>query len=49
MSIESAAMQEIGRIWGWMLALGIIMVILGTIGLGATFAATLTTVTFLES
>lgn len=46
MSIESAAMQEIGRKWGWMLALGIIMVILGTIGLGATFAVTLTTVTF---
>ena len=32
--------------WGWMLALGIIMVILGTIGLGMTFALTIASVWF---
>ncbi len=46
MSIESAAMNEIGKKWGWFLAIGIIMLVLGTIGIGATFALTLTTVTF---
>jgi uncharacterized membrane protein HdeD (DUF308 family) len=35
-----AAIQDIAGKWGWMLAIGIVMVILGTIGLGMT--ATLT-------
>ena len=46
MSTEMEGLQEIGKKWGWMLALGIIMIILGTAGLGATFALTLTSVSF---
>lgn len=46
MSLQSQAMNEIGKKWGWILAIGIIMLVLGTIGVGATFALTLTTVTF---
>jgi len=46
MSLEAEAMNEISKKWGWFLAIGIILVILGTIGIGATFALTLTTVTF---
>jgi uncharacterized membrane protein HdeD (DUF308 family) len=46
MSIEAEAMDEISKKWGWFLAIGIILVILGMIGIGATFALTLTTVTF---
>ncbi|MFW2438930.1 MAG: HdeD family acid-resistance protein [Arenicellales bacterium] len=46
MSIEAEAMNEISKKWGWFLAIGIILVILGTVGIGATFALTLTTVTF---
>jgi uncharacterized membrane protein HdeD (DUF308 family) len=46
MSLEAEAMNEVSKKWGWFLAIGIIMVILGTIGIGATFALTLTTVTF---
>lgn len=37
---------EVTKNWGWMLALGIIMVILGTIGLGMTFALTMVSVIF---
>ncbi|MEA2079036.1 MAG: HdeD family acid-resistance protein [Pseudomonadota bacterium] len=37
---------ELGKNWGWILALGILFIILGTIGLGITFALTLTTVMF---
>lgn len=32
--------------WGWMLALGILFIVLGTIGLGMTFALTLASVIF---
>lgn len=46
MSLQTVEMNEIGKKWGWILAIGILMVILGTIGIGATFALTLTTVTF---
>jgi uncharacterized membrane protein HdeD (DUF308 family) len=35
---------EVSRNWGWLLALGIIFVILGFIGLGMTFAVTLASV-----
>lgn len=37
---------EVTSKWGWMLALGITMVILGTIGLGMTFALTIASVIF---
>jgi len=46
MNTKIAIGEELGRKWGWLLALGILMVILGTTGLGATFALTLATVTF---
>ena len=46
MNTEIAIGDELARKWGWLLALGILMVILGTIGLGATFTLTLATVTF---
>jgi len=46
MNTETAIIEELGKKWGWLLALGILMVILGTVGLGATFALTLATVTF---
>lgn len=35
---------ELGRHWGWLLALGIVFVVLGTIGLGMTFLLTLVNV-----
>ena len=46
MGLEAEAMNEVSKKWGWFLFIGIIMVILGTVGIGATFALTLTTVTF---
>jgi len=46
MSLDTVAMNEIGKKWGWILAIGVLMVILGAIGIGATFALTLTTVMF---
>jgi uncharacterized membrane protein HdeD (DUF308 family) len=38
---QDAVFGEIKKNWGWMLALGIVMVILGTIGLGMSTALTL--------
>ena len=46
MNTETEMLQAISAKWGWMLALGLIMLVLGTIGIGATFAVTLATVTF---
>jgi uncharacterized membrane protein HdeD (DUF308 family) len=46
MNLDTVAMNEISKKWGWILAIGVLMVILGTIGIGATFALTLTTVMF---
>ena len=46
MNLDTVAMDEIGKKWGWILAIGVLMVILGTVGIGATFALTLTTVMF---
>ena len=37
---------EVKKSWGWMLALGILMVILGMIGLGMTFFLTIVSVMF---
>ena len=39
-------MEAIGRSWGWILAMGIVMVFLGTLGLGATFMVTMATMFF---
>ena len=46
MSLETEVMNQISKKWGWILAIGILLLVLGVIGLGATFAMTLTTVTF---
>ena len=46
MNINELMLQEIGNKWGWFLGVGIVMIILGVIGIGATFAVTVTTVTF---
>lgn len=37
---------ELKQNWGWLLALGIILMVLGTIGLGMTFALTLASIVF---
>ncbi len=44
--MNDEVMEAMSRTWGWMLAVGIVMVILGTLGLGATFMLTLATVFF---
>ncbi len=44
MAWEQEVVESLSRNWGWMLTMGIILVILGTIGLGATFALTLASV-----
>ena len=46
MTADSTVLQKMSANWGWMLALGIILVLLGLAGLGATFVLTLATVTF---
>ena len=46
MNLDTVAINEISKKWGWILAIGVLMLILGTIGIGATFALTLTTVMF---
>ena len=43
-SKNQAILGELSRKWGWLLALGIIQLILGTIGLGMTFGLTLATI-----
>ena len=48
-STEAAVAAIFGTLkknWGWLLALGIVMIVLGTIGLYLTFALTLATVLF---
>lgn len=41
-----AGLEELRRSWGWILALGVIIVAMGTVGLGSTFLVTLATVVF---
>ena len=36
-TMQAEVFGEVKKSWGWMLALGILMVILGMIGLGMTF------------
>jgi len=45
-AMQTEVFGEVKRNWGWMLALGILMVILGTIGLGMTFFLTIASVLF---
>ncbi len=44
--IPAETFGEVSRNWGWLLALGILFVILGTIGLGMTFTLTVVSVLF---
>ena len=43
-SARHAVFGELAKNWGWLLAFGIVFIILGTIGLGMTFALTLASV-----
>jgi uncharacterized membrane protein HdeD (DUF308 family) len=42
--VRHAVFGELTKNWGWLLAFGIVFIILGTIGLGMTFALTLASV-----
>jgi len=46
-SLVPLDMQEVGQHWGWFLALGIFMVIVGTLALGSSVAVTLFSMIFL--
>ena len=45
-SIFTSQLGEIHEKWGWLLALGIAFILLGTIGLGMTFALTMVSMLF---
>jgi len=44
--ISEEAFGELRKNWGWLLALGILFIILGTVGLGMTFGLTLASMLF---
>src|SRR5215475_14391342 len=43
-AIELTGSDELRRYWGWYLALGIVLVVLGTIAIGSTFVMTIASV-----
>ena len=43
---QIALFGDLQKNWGWLLALGVLSIVLGTIGLGASFSLTLVTVLF---
>jgi uncharacterized membrane protein HdeD (DUF308 family) len=45
-TLQAEALEGLRQKWGWMLALGILFIVLGTIGLGMAFALTLASVLF---
>ena len=45
-SLRHPLFGELGRHWGWLLAVGILSVILGTVGLGMTWMLTLVSVVY---
>lgn len=45
-TLRAEALEGLKKSWGWMLALGILFIVLGTIGLGMTFALTLASILF---
>lgn len=45
-AIQGAVFGELKKNWGWLLALGIVSIVLGTLGFYMTFAFTLTSVLF---
>jgi len=46
MSLDPAAAQELRRRWGWFVALGVVLIVLGVIALGAAALVTLASVLF---
>lgn len=44
--LAAAAFGELRKNWGWLLAVGILFVVLGTIGMGMTFTLTIVSVLF---
>jgi len=47
MGAPVAAFGELTKNWGWLLVLGIVFIIFGTIGLGMLFALTMASVLFI--
>ena len=45
-AIQLTGEGELKRSWGWYLALGIVMIVLGTIAIGSTFVMTIASVFF---
>jgi uncharacterized membrane protein HdeD (DUF308 family) len=43
-SLRGAVFGELKKKWGWLLALGVLLIVLGTLGLWMSFAMTLATV-----
>ncbi len=46
-SLHLVGLEELRKRWGWFLALGILLIVLGTIAIGSTFLMTLVTMVFL--
>lgn len=46
-TLEAVDMKEVGQHWGWFLALGIFLIIVGTLALGSSMAVTLFSMIFL--
>lgn len=46
-TLEAVEMKEVGQHWGWFLALGIFLIIVGTLALGSSMAVTLFSMIFL--
>lgn len=47
--LHRVGLLELKKKWGWFVALGILLVILGTLGIGSAFVTTLATVVFIGS
>ena len=45
-AIQLTGSDELRRYWGWYLALGIVLIVLGTIAIGSTFVMTIASVLF---
>ena len=45
-AIQLEGAGELRRSWGWYLALGIVLIVLGTIAIGSTFVMTIASVFF---
>lgn len=45
-AIQLTGSEELRRYWGWYLALGIVLIVLGTIAIGSTFVMTIASVFF---